>query len=1260
MTNNTIRVRTTPNGGDNYINIKVEQDIDFIEILSLNISQDKIYENFCSDYGVVVGRVIINNGFGVPNAKVSIFIPIDSVDKESTSISGLYPYETVTDKNSTGVRYNLLPKESDSQDSCYTPVGTFPAKREILDNEEMLYVYKKYYKYTTQTNYAGDFMIFGVPVGTHIIHVDMDISNIGIASQRPYDLIEQGAPQKIFSSPTKFKDSKNLNSLPQIKTANASVNVRPFWGDLETCQIGINRLDFDMNYSIKPAAYFMGGLFGDNEKNSVNKNCRPRKKMGRICEQMAGEGTIQMIRKTIDNDIERFDIDGGRVIDNNGAWAYQIPMNLDYVVTDEYGKLIPSEDPNIGIPTRSSVRFKIGMDASGGIGRLRTKANYLVPHNPKNLAELDFTFGTDTKDSSFIDIHWNKIYTVKNFIPKMKKQAASSTSQNYVGIKDVDACVGDKNPFPFNRTYASGDILFFIICLFVNIIELIAATFNILPLCIFCSALCLPFGIGCPLCGLVPPISLGCTTDDGEACSFTPSFCGGNEVGAWRDCIEAVLANKLNLFQFDFYNDWVNGSLYFYLLKYKHKRNGKDKFCDYKCEQDGSTNSCTNNSLSDTTFDSQSSSREITFSNGLITKYNNELFYSPILSNGDKYKLFATDITNLGAVYDCDWQGFPKIIQYITPTSYKLPPLLPEASTDDNITNLNVGGMFTIRQGCGGGILAGDGLFFDVTCFGVTHDSRQAINIRRLCELGVDIPESTSLVPTTVGISAIYNQNDISDVETSIQRYTRDAFTLLNIGGAGISSYPQYLPDNETYLKNLLNGTSFAYDDISGNIVSHNNGGLYNQFRNYSTNSDDTSFQALDNSYYLYFGPVPGKNGLDKLNSKYFTTCVKKNLDDYIIKTNVTNTSSNSNSDGSIIFTFIGGTGPFTYNLTGVNTQVGPISTLNSGTITGLTTGTYLITAVDLLGTIVTKEVLITGPQILRLSASSSIKPSTAMSSDGVIDIVDLYGGTTPYTLKIMNSTGTYNKTYNNANTQISPINGISAGTYTITVIDSSIPQQTVSVVLNIVSQPALNIGDPNIQNSKCFCQAAINPSTSFISGGFPPYVLELKAVNPINGTSAYYNGSQYTGKTITLSGVSIGSTVSQFNLCEANYTVKVTDSRGSTKSIAFDLTCDAKARFTAVLSSMITFNSGVLNGTTGQHWYDENDNPLSGNFYEIIPSNNIGAISKASPKLYTARYKVLNNTILTKYLIKDDGTNSQPKTVTINDDAGCRYVINN
>ena len=43
--------------------------------------------------------------------------------------SELYPYQTISDKNSNGVRYNILP--SLKQNKNHTPVGTFPSKREV-------------------------------------------------------------------------------------------------------------------------------------------------------------------------------------------------------------------------------------------------------------------------------------------------------------------------------------------------------------------------------------------------------------------------------------------------------------------------------------------------------------------------------------------------------------------------------------------------------------------------------------------------------------------------------------------------------------------------------------------------------------------------------------------------------------------------------------------------------------------------------------------------------------------------------------------------------------------------------------------------------------------------------------------------------------------------------------------------------------------------------------------------------------------------
>ena len=93
-----IRIRTKV-GSDKAVTVNLNQDFDMLEILSLNIHQTDVYVRNCADFGVVVGRVIANGGFGVPNAKVSIFLPLDDEDNENEVIRQLYPYHFRTLKD---------------------------------------------------------------------------------------------------------------------------------------------------------------------------------------------------------------------------------------------------------------------------------------------------------------------------------------------------------------------------------------------------------------------------------------------------------------------------------------------------------------------------------------------------------------------------------------------------------------------------------------------------------------------------------------------------------------------------------------------------------------------------------------------------------------------------------------------------------------------------------------------------------------------------------------------------------------------------------------------------------------------------------------------------------------------------------------------------------------------------------------------------------------------------------------------------------
>ena len=386
------RIRTSVGNStqtDKTIKVQVDQDFDFLEILSLKLTQSDVYRSFCSDYGVVVGRVIANGGYGVPNAKVSVFVPIDAVDQNDPVISALYPYKNVTDKNEDGYRYNLLPYTPSYEGHAAT--GTFPTRDDVLTRTEVLQIYEKYYKYTVKTNESGDYMIVGVPLGNQQVILDIDLSDMGCFSLRPTDLIRMnlGNPKQFDGN--QFKSSVDLASLPQIVNQRKSISVSSFWGTGTICDVGITRVDFDLrdsNITIEPTATFMGSIMTSNDSVMLKNNCKPSSEQGDLCGMVAGPGRILAVRQTINVNannepiLEQYQLEqGGKVIDENGAFVVDVPMNLDYVTTNEFGELIFSDNPSVGIPTKGKYRFKVKTDeGEKEVGAIQTSSSIIGPN----------------------------------------------------------------------------------------------------------------------------------------------------------------------------------------------------------------------------------------------------------------------------------------------------------------------------------------------------------------------------------------------------------------------------------------------------------------------------------------------------------------------------------------------------------------------------------------------------------------------------------------------------------------------------------------------------------------------------------------------------------------------------------------------------------------------------------------------------------------------------------------------------------------
>lgn len=429
MGNKSYRIKTTAGGSDKYLKVKLEQETDLVEILSLKITQKDIYGSFNADFGVLVGRVIANGGIGVPNAKISIFIPITDEDKTNSEIWSVYPYTNPRDKNADGVRYNLLPRvavnnpfNTAGQFSPAVPVGTFPTKEEIITNETFLEVYKKYYKYTTVTNTSGDYMIYGVPVGLHTVHMSVDVTDIGDYSMTPGTMVSQLGYSPVLFENNKVKFSTDLDTIPNIETQNISVDIRPFWGDRENFEIGITRQDFKIRATLVSSVTVFGAGFTDHEyaawgregADYVGGDSRDSLSAMGINRLLESEGTsrengikynvgIESRRNglfdievyTISTDISMEDINNGNFdtstdivlleksqyneIIDDGMFILTLPCNRAKKVINEFGELIDTtdDDPN-GIFTQFVGMFIVDYGTELNVEPLN------VPRNSRN------------------------------------------------------------------------------------------------------------------------------------------------------------------------------------------------------------------------------------------------------------------------------------------------------------------------------------------------------------------------------------------------------------------------------------------------------------------------------------------------------------------------------------------------------------------------------------------------------------------------------------------------------------------------------------------------------------------------------------------------------------------------------------------------------------------------------------------------------------------------------------------------------------
>jgi len=504
-----IYLNTGTTQSDKFIQVQLEQDVDTLEFMTMNIYTKDAYQDFNSDYGVLVGRVLANGGIGIPNAKISIFIPLTDEDADIGDVASIYPYKTPRDKNAEGKRYNLLPRVSEFDPPTGTfkpkqPFGSFPIKPEIVTNQSFLDVYKKYYKYTALTNSGGDYMIFGVPIGLQTVHLSVDITDIGKYSMTPAAMVVNlgYSPNFFTDNSTRIKPSSDLNDLPNIETQEITVDIIPFWGDTTNFIIGITRQDFRIRSVLTNTFVIFGTVYTDAYKAMWAHAIDPDKEKVYLLYQMSQDNGLST-RQNIgignkitgavtekiyyyptyitDTQIASGNFVGSMLLldptqysvyKKNGDFAIIVSCNRRKIITDELGNetVVPDNSPD-GIFTRfagfmtleiSNEVLPLDWSSHGDhvyIKPLRQKLKFPQYANKgKSLKNPDVCTGAEADNAAWRKEHYSfsggGIYSVSKFhgiVANPLSSGADSPQSGGYGFIDGDtinvACYGHGNSY---------------------------------------------------------------------------------------------------------------------------------------------------------------------------------------------------------------------------------------------------------------------------------------------------------------------------------------------------------------------------------------------------------------------------------------------------------------------------------------------------------------------------------------------------------------------------------------------------------------------------------------------------------------------------------------------------------------------------------------------------------------------------------------------------------------------------------------------
>lgn len=391
----------------------------------------------------------------------------------------------------------------------------------------------------------------------------------------------------------------------------------------------------------------------------------------------------------------------------------------------------------------------------------------------------------------------------------------------------------------------------------------------------------------------------------------------------------------------------------------------------------------------------------------------------------------------------------------------------------------------------------------DITCFGAADGF-------------INVNTTGGTTPYTFQWNNGNTTEDISNLDTGY-------YQLIATDGLGCTDSISQIIQQPTEVVATISLTNVScYGGSNGTVSTTVTGGNPPYTYVWNNGGNTASLSGLPaGNYSVTISDASGCNTI-------IDTTVTEPLAFVLTVANARNLSCFGSNDGAITTSVSGGTTPYTFAWS---------NGASSQNLSGLTRGTYNVTATDANGCSQIVSTTITEPQILQ-SVLTTTNATCFGSANGNIDL-DPRGGTPPYA---------YNWS-NGSNNQ--DINGLTAGLYELTLTDANGCSLTNSRYIN---EPSELIASGTSTNINCFGNnnGAIDVT---VSGGTTPY------------TYQWTNGS---------------ITQDLNNLVAGTYKVTITDANGCTNILPFTLTqpTEIVLAYTASPASCNGVNNGSVDLT--------------------------------------------------------------------------------